>query len=351
MKPTHKYKPDPAQELPFISLIVTGHNEEKRIEEKLDNCLAIEYPKEKLQVIIASDCSTDKTDDLVRARAKQNIELVRADQHLGKEYAQKLAVAHSKGEIIVFSDVATKIPSEAFTIIAEIFSDTKIGALSSEDKFISDSGQIAGEGLYVQYEMWLRRLESERAGLVGLSGSFFAARRSICQDWDIRVPSDFNTALNASSKDFLSVTDSRIVGIYKDIKDKSKEYNRKVRTVVRGMTAARHKYEVLNPFKYGMFAFQLWSHKVMRWFAPWFMLATFILSCALIDKSVIYMAIFIAQLGFYGIVLIAHFVSLLRNNTLVRIAYFFVTANIAVAHASISFLSGKRITTWKPSAR
>ncbi len=118
----------------------------------------------------------------------------------------------------------------------DYFRDPKIGAVSSEDHFVSQDGAVVGEGAYVRYEMWLRRLESDCAGLVGLSGSFFAARASVCQQWDIYSPSDFNTALNCVKQDLIAVTAPDVQGHYKDIVEAKREYQRKVRTVLRGIT-------------------------------------------------------------------------------------------------------------------
>lgn len=159
-------------ELPKLSVIVTAHNEELRIREKLENTLQIDYPKESLEVIVASDFSTDATDAIVESYADKGIRLVRADKRKGKEYAQLCAILASQGQILVFSDVATKIPAEALRLLVSRFSDDQVGAVSSEDQFISNDDRVVGEGAYVKYEMWLRGLESDRAGLVGLSGSF-----------------------------------------------------------------------------------------------------------------------------------------------------------------------------------
>jgi glycosyltransferase involved in cell wall biosynthesis len=257
--------------LPTVSLIITVHNEAARITEKLESTLQIDYPADLLEIIIASDFSTDETEKIVESYADKGIKLVRADQRKGKEYAQLCAIKASKGDILVFSDVATKIPDDAFKLLVTHFSDPQIGALSSEDQFISNDGGVAGEGAYVKYEMWLRRLESDRAGLVGLSGSFFAARREVCEHWDIYCPSDFNTALNSAKQGLVAITCPDVVGIYKDVVDSGLEYQRKMRTVIRGITAIARHPEVLNPFRMGMFSFQVWSHKIMRWGVPWFM--------------------------------------------------------------------------------
>lgn len=334
--------------LPKMSLIVAAHNESSRIADKLKNSLSLDYPEDKLQVLVASDCSTDETDQIVRDT--NGVTLVRADEHLGKEYAQSLAVQAATGDILVFSDTATTVPIEALRNLAMAFADPGVGAVSSEDKFLSDDGEIAGEGLYVKYEMWLRSLESQRAGLVGLSGSFFAARAEVCQEWDVVSPSDFNTALNCAKRGLVAISSPAVVGIYKDIKDPAKEYARKVRTVIRGMTAVARAPSVLNPFRFGLFSLQVWSHKIMRWLVPWFMLALLV-ATVVVAKNWFVVALLLGQLAFYFMAFLAWLIPSLRGNALVRIVFFFMQVNIAIAQAGVQFLSGKRITTWKPSVR
>lgn len=335
----------------FISLIITAYNEKDRIRDKLENALTSEYPKERFEIIVASDCSDDGTDDIVKEYEDKGIRLVRADERLGKENAQRTAIEVATGDILVFSDVATSIPVDALEKLVEYFKDSSVGAVSSEDRFVSQDGSVAGEGAYVKYEMWLRKLESEVSGLVGLSGSFFAARKSICDQWDIHAPSDFNTALNAVRNNLKAVTAPDVLGYYQDLKDPSKEYARKIRTVIRGMTGlSRHK-DVLNPKEFGFFAIQVWSHKLLRWLVPWFLLALFVVSAMVASRGGIYALALLGQIVFYGVALAAHYNENLRSRGPVKIVYFFVQVNVALFDAACKYLSGKRMTTWKPSAR
>ena len=340
-----------ADEPRMLSLIITVHNEEHRIHGKLENTLSLDYPREHLEVIVASDYSTDATDSIVESYADRGIKLVRADQRKGKEYAQLCAIREAQGDILVFSDVATTIPPEALQNLAAAFDDSSVGALSSEDRFLSKNGRVVGEGAYVKYEMWLRRLESDRAGLIGLSGSFFAARREVCEDWDIYSPSDFNTALNCAKLGMVAVSSPEVVGIYQDVKDASLEYRRKTRTVIRGLTAIVRHPEVLNLSRMGLFAFQVWSHKIMRWGVPWFMLAFAALTLLLQSRGGVYQVALVAQLVFYGIAVLGWLSVRARENTVVRLVFFFVQTNLALAQAVWSFLVGKRMTVWTPSRR
>src|SRR4029079_484783 len=132
-------------------------------------------------------------------------------------------------------------------------------------------GKLAGEGAYVKYEMWLRRLESERGGLVGLSGSFFAVRRTVVKSWIHTIPSDFACALMTRRAGLVAVSDSRVRGIYKDIKDPKSDERDMFRPASRGMAGLATMRAVLNPLTHGLFAFQVGSHKLMRWLVPWFL--------------------------------------------------------------------------------
>ena len=157
---------------PGVSLIITAHNEAARISAKLDECLELDYPDDQLEIIVASDASTDQTDIIVRRYGDRRVTLARANERHGKEYAQSVAIRAATGEILVFSDVGTTLRPDALRNIVAPFSNASVGAVSSEDSFLTQDGGIAGEGLYVRYEMWLRRLESRVFSLVGLSGSF-----------------------------------------------------------------------------------------------------------------------------------------------------------------------------------
>ena len=149
----------------------------------------------------------------------------------------------------------------------------------------------------------------------------------------------------------MAITCPDVVGIYSDVKDPGLEYRRKIRTVVRGMTAITRHPEVLNPLRMGLFAFQVWSHKIMRWGVPWFMLLFAILTLALAGEGLVYRVALWLQVIFYGFAAIGWLSGNLRKNSAVRIIFFFVQTNLALAYALLSFLAGKRMTVWTPSQR
>lgn len=333
---------------PVVSFIVTAHNEEARLQQKLENTLAIVY--EPLEIIVASDCSSDGTDRIAQSFADRGVALVRTPERKGKENAQRQAIQAARGQILVFSDVGTSVDPNSLTRLVTYFADPEVGAVSSEDRFVREDGTLVGEGAYVRYEMWLRRLESALGGLVGLSGSFFAARREVCESWDSQTPSDFNAALSCARLGFRAVTAPDVIGYYRDLKDPRHEYRRKVRTILRGITGLARNLDVMSS-RYGLFAWQVASHKLMRWLAPLFFVGLFIVSLILYREHWFPRLLFHAQAAGYGLAILVWLVPVLNRFALARLVHFFCQANIAIVHAGYLFIAGRRMTVWEPSAR
>lgn len=335
--------------LPSVTLIVTVFNEEQRLQKKIDNTLRLDYPRDRLEIIFASDASTDTTDGIIRSYGNKGIKLVRSPHRGGKENAQKCAIEQAQGEIIVFSDVATMLEKDGIRNIVSNFADQSVGCVSSEDRFINPDGTISGEGAYVKYEMWLRSLESRVNSVVGLSGSFFAARKEVCKNWPTNIPSDFNTLLNTIRAGYRGISDPHSVGVYNNIKDEKKEFDRKVRTITRGISALFADTSLMNPAGYGMFSWQLISHKLLRWCVPWFLAFAFVTNLFLLASGKRkYILSFAMQKVFYAM-------ALTRPSSgswsIFKIPQYFVQVNWAIAMAWIKYLKGERFVTWSPSNR
>ena len=331
---------------PRVSFIITAHNEEGRLPEKLANTLGQDYPGHLLEIIVASDCSTDRTDEIARAHADR-IRLVRAPERRGKEAAQQLAVEAASGEILIFSDVATALAGDGISRIVKNFADPTVGCVSSVDRFVDAEGRTSGEGAYVRYEMWLRALESRANSLVGLSGSFFAARREGCRNWAADRQSDFNTLLKVVDMRLRGVSDPESVGFYRNITDDRREFERKVRTVVRGMSVLGGNLRMLNPFRYGLFSWQLASHKLCRWLVPFALIGACAANVMLVGRSTLYGATFLLQLAFYTAAFVGH----RTGRPGLKIPFFFVLVNLAILSAWCRVARGERMTSWRPSDR
>ena len=331
---------------PRVSVVIAAHNEERRIADKIENTLRQDYPAAALEIIVASDCSTDRTDDIVRSYSPR-VWLVRSRERRGKEAAQELAVRTSLGEILVFSDCATALAPDALTRIVENFADPTVGCVSSVDRFVDADGRTSGEGAYVKYEMRLRRLETRVNTLVGLSGSFFAARRAVCQAWAPDRQSDFSTLINAIELGLRGVLDEESAGYYRNITDDRQEVERKTRTVARGLIVLAANARMLNPLRYGLFAWQLASHKLCRWLVPFAMIAALASTLVLAAASPLYAAILGVHAAFYA----AAAAGVWTGAPRLKIPAFLVVANLGVLAAWVRFASGDRIATWTPSDR
>lgn len=341
-----------AEITPSVTFIITAYNEESRITHKLDNTLKLTYPRDHLEIIVASDCSSDGTDDLAKSYESRGVKLVRAPQRKGKEAAQKLAVQSSGGEILIFSDVATILPEAAIANIVKNFADPTVGCVSSEDRFIGTEGQLSGEGAYVRYEMLLRSLESRVNSLVGLSGSFFAARSAVCKaQWSEDLQSDFNTLLNSMRMGLRGVADSESVGYYKNIKDEKKEFDRKVRTVLRGISVFMKSWALVNPFRYPVFAWQLISHKLCRWLVPFGMIGAVLSNATLAWSDPFYRLTLALQIAFYAVAVSGLIWKSLARISLVKMPAFFVMVNASILQAWWRYGAGERLVAWEPSRR
>jgi glycosyltransferase involved in cell wall biosynthesis len=329
-----------------VSFIITAHNEASRIAEKIENTLDQNYPARSLEIIVASDCSTDETDEIVGAYSPR-VRLVRAWERNGKEAAQRLAIEASSGHILIFSDVATALAPDGVATIVQNFSDPTVGCVSSVDRFVDADGRTSGEGAYVRYEMLLRTLETRVNGLVGLSGSFFAARRVVCGRWADGRQSDFSTLLNAVELGFRGVLDPQTAGYYRNITDQSREFERKIRTVVRGFAVLASNARMLNPFRFGLFAWQLASHKLCRWLVPFGMVGALLSNVLLASGSTFYADMLAGQAAFYG----ASIAGLWSERRILRLPSFLVLANLAVLAAWFRYIRGDRMIVWKPSER
>jgi len=336
---------------PSVSCIITAYNEEDRIQEKIENTLRQDYPAGKLEIIVASDCSTDKTDGIVKSYQSRGVTLVRAPERKGKENAQKYAVEVSSGNVLVFSDVATILPSDAISTIVKNFHDPTVGCASSVDRVLDSHRGISGEGAYVRYEMFLRTLETKVNTLVGLSGSFFAARREVCQNWSVDLQSDFNTLLHAVKKGLRGVSDPDSVGYYKNIVDESKEFERKVRTVSRGISVFMATLPMLNPFRYNLFSWQLFSHKFCRWLVPFAMILAFFTNTLLIYNSTFYLYILMIQMAFYSLALGERQINLPARHHYLKIPSYLLLANLSILTAWYRYVRGEQFISWRPSER
>jgi cellulose synthase/poly-beta-1,6-N-acetylglucosamine synthase-like glycosyltransferase len=330
---------------PALSVIIAVHNGAAALPRKLEQTLSLHYPGS-LEVIVASDGSTDATEAIAESFSPRGVRLVRNAQRGGKEAAQGRAVSEAKGEILVFTDVTAEIEPDSLRWIARPFADATVGAVSSEDLVAVEGG----EGAYVRFEMALRRLETEAATIVGCSGSFFAVRRELASPWPADLASDFRSALESARRGLRAVSEPRARASFRAIDDPRAEWHRKVRTVRRGIAVLAAYHELLHP-RHGRAALALWGHKVARFTSPFALILVFTASWLAAHASTAAAALFGAQLLLYALGGVALVYEPARRSFVARIAGFFMLVNASMLVAWWHHLSGRRAVTWQPTRR
>jgi glycosyltransferase involved in cell wall biosynthesis len=344
---TRRPAPAPATELPMVSMIIPVHNEAPRLLGKIANTLALDYPADHLQIVFVSDGSTDDSVAILRARRDPRITVLALPQRGGKAAALNAGLGRATGDLVVFTDASIALAPDALRAIVTPFADPRVGCVSGEDR-IADSG---GEGLYGRYELFLRRLESDVHSIVGASGSFYAQRRAICTPFTEGMAPDFLSVLRTVEQGYRAISDPAAVGEMSSVKSAKQEFDRKVRTLLRGMTALFACKPLLNPLRFPVFAFELWSHKVLRWTVPFNLLAALLAPLALLDRP-FYVAMLAAQLIFYAgaAAAFAEWANVHRSLP-GRIALYFSSVNAAILAAWYRYGIGERQELWTPSRR
>jgi cellulose synthase/poly-beta-1,6-N-acetylglucosamine synthase-like glycosyltransferase len=332
-----------ADHLPSVSFIIAAHNEEKIIRRKIENSLELQYPRDKLEILVASDGSQDATHEIVRSFAAQGVRLLHSPERLGKHHVQMLARDSTGGEILVFTDSSVLLEPGALRQIVSNFADPSVGSVSSEDVVTTQSSKGRfGEGKYIELEMWLRRFESRIGSLVGLSGCFFAARRSVCEVWHPAQSSDFFVALHSVRQGMRAVVDPGARAYYGVVSTQRSELQRKVRTIVHGLDVFFSHLELLNPFRYPLFSWQLISHKLFRWLLPVFLLLLFISNIAIVGHGLFYQLTLVAQCALYALGALALFGGRANLSRPVKMAGFFVLGSMATLLAWSKFCMGEK---------
>jgi cellulose synthase/poly-beta-1,6-N-acetylglucosamine synthase-like glycosyltransferase len=337
-----------------LTIVIAARNEERHIEQKIQNTFEAlsKLPQKQLhQVLVASDCSDDATDEIVGRFSHLGVELVRSPERKGKEHAQKLAIERSTGDIIVFTDTKTRLRDDALMNFIEHFVDPDVGAVSSTDVVETGDSGHSGEGFYVRYEMWLRRLETRFNSVVGLSGSCFAVRKQIALGIRTDVPSDFCLLLESVRRGFRGVLAPDVICYYSAVKTEEEEFARKVRTILRGITAFFACREVLNFRKFGVFSWQVASHKLARWLVPWFIVIGYIATILAGASSLLFLLLAYGVTLFFSLALLGYLEPAFRNAVWIKVPLFFTITNAAIGMAWVKFLRGQRSVKWDPSAK
>ena len=337
--------------LPEVSLLISCFNEETVIREKLENALALDYPKERFEIIVISDASTDHTDEIVHEYADRGVRLIRQTERLGKTSGLNLAVPQTRGEIIVFSDANAMYQQDAISKLVRNFSDDKVGYVVGEARYknTDQSAATKSETTYWMLEIFLKKMESHIHSVVGGDGAIYAIRRGLYEELLDTDINDFVNPLQIIAKGYRGVYEPEAICWEETAGNFEKEFQRKIRIINRSFSGLLRVKSVMNPFKTGFFSIEIISHKLLRWFASVFIIVLFI-SCFIL--SLFNIGIFqistIFIILFLGLSYIGYLLKESYHIWLFHYPYYFVLMVIASLMGLKTSLKGEIQTTWEP---
>lgn len=336
---------------PLVTVLITAYNEEKDIRAKLENTLQIDYPQAKLEILVASDGSTDKTDEIVRKFSDKNIKLFRQEGRMGKTYTQNKAVEQATGEIILFSDATTAYEKDVLKQMLPNFADETIGCVAGKLIYVDDSRSSVGKGAksYWNYETFLKESESRACSLIGASGCLYAVRKSAYRPMYAEACSDFLICTKIYEQNLRSIYEPNAICTEETNRRSDKELSMRVRVISQTFTDLWRNRRMLNPLRSGFFAVELISHKLLRYAVSLFLFLILIVSALLAVHSTFYLVLLFLQTAFY---LSALFGWLLEKNGknigVFAVPFYFVLTNVASLVGFYKFLSGERYARWEP---
>ncbi|MFN2454905.1 MAG: glycosyltransferase family 2 protein [Pyrinomonadaceae bacterium] len=340
-----------AEWTPTVSVIITAYNEERDLRAKLENTLALDYPADKLEIIVASDCSNDRTDEIAREFAARGVRLHRQAERLGKTAAQNAAVERAQGDFILFSDATTLYQPDVLRQMMPNFADPEIGCVAGRLIYVDPGNSSVGQGAksYWGYESFLKKHESRVCSLIGASGCLYGVRRAAYVPMYNEACSDFLIATKMVEQGLRAVYEPAAVCTEETNQRVDKELRMRVRVITQTFTDLWRHRAIMNPLRSGFYAVQLLSHKVLRYLVPFFLIEIFIASMVLAPHSIFYAAALVAQLCFYGAAAASWLLEQIgARNRLLAIPQYFVLANLASLMAFYKFLSGERYARWEP---
>lgn len=339
---------------PYVTLLIAAYNEEKDIAKKLDNSLALDYPKEKLEIVVASDGSTDRTDEIVKGY-EQNEEGVRVVLHrvegrLGKTAAQNSAVRIARGDIIIFSDAASLYDPNAVHALVRNYANPAVGAVSGMYRYINKTDGSVGTATirFWNFENFIKGRQTRIKTITGCCGCIYSVRKDAYTELPSNIISDLVEPLTILKKGYRIVFEPE-ARAYEETTEKPKdEFRMRVRVIVRGMNGLLYMRTLLNPFRYPFVSFQLISHKILRWLVPVFCIILFLTSASLATAGRLYSGLFLAQVSFY---LLAVAGALLDSWGIkakaLSLPMYFTIVNAASLVSLFKVFKGENIVVWQ----
>ena len=334
---------------PPLTVLIAAHNEEAVIARKLEDTLAQGYPPHLLQIIVASDHSTDRTDHIVRSYADRGVVLCRSDQHAGKIAALRAAEPLITGDIVLFTDADAFFQPGAIPNLVRRFVDPKVGAVSGREirPTTTPEGKGKGEGIFNRIENLVKQLESRVGNLVVLHGGIFAMRRELLPYVPNHLTHDGIVPSKLTLEGYIVAYEPTAISVEEYNLNTRQDYQRRIRSVIQAFQSYLFVSDALNPLKTGFFALQVWSHRIMRWFVFPVLVLVLFTNLILLAQSPFYIITALLQ----GLCYLLAFIGLLLDRmgsqpTLFYIPFYFVYIHLAVFWAILLSWRGVNISTW-----
>ncbi|MCU0638681.1 MAG: glycosyltransferase family 2 protein [Candidatus Krumholzibacteria bacterium] len=331
--------------LPSVALIISAHNEDRIIREKIENSLKLDYPRNLLRIIVASDGSVDRTNNIVRDYEGYNISLKTFEKREGKSATLNKAILGVEEEIVVFSDANAFYREDALLKLVRHFADEEVGCAVGRLIYLDSESYVGrGESLYWRYEGLLNRLESRMKSVLVATGTIFAIRRSLFRPVIRDVANDFQTPAEIASQGYGVVYDGEAVAYERSSYFFTEEFNRKRRIIVRGLTGFNH---LKGDFGGSFRIYQFVSRKLLRWWIGALLPVLYVANVFLLGDPVFY-AFFLMQNAFYIFAMVG---AVLRRgrvrSRIFFIPFYFVMVNTAALAAILTYMTGGRLSSWE----
>ena len=336
---------------PRVTILIAAYNEEDSIEETLKNKLDLNYPNEKLEIIVISDGSTDRTDEIVQQYVNKGVKLLKQEPRAGKTSALNMAVKLTESDILVFSDANSLYAPDTLIKLVQNFNDPNIGYVTGKMIYANPDGTTVGEGCttYMRYENGIRSLETKLGSIVGVDGGIDAVRKSLYQPMNPDQLPDFVLPLKVVEQGYRVVYEPDAILKETSLKSSKDEYSMRVRISLRALWAMRDMRCLLTFKAFKMFSWQLWSHKVIRYLCFVFIITTYLTNLVLWVDGSLYKFLFILQnVCYLGAVVSPVIKKCGYRLRLLHLMHYFVLINLASAHALLKFLLGQKQVIWTP---
>ncbi len=340
-------EPDRQDGMPSVSLLIPALNEEAHLGEKLRNSLALAYPADRLEIVVASDGSTDRTNAIAESFAPRGVRLIAMERNLGKSAMLGRVVPQLRGEITVFSDASSELDAQALRVLTQSFADPRVGCVSGLYRLKGDA-RGEGEGLYWRYETFIKRQEGRLHSILGAHGAFYAIRRALFEaPGATAINDDYLIPMRIVARGFRAVYEPRALAWERELASVEGEFARRRRIAAGNCQQVVTLRGMLNPFRHGWVALCFFSHKVLRTLAPLLLITTFVASWWLEPTQA---AVFLTLQGlFYASAWAGHLCQ--RRGVAVRWlspALYFCLGNLAMLAGLVAFCSsGRKPLVWE----